>query len=375
MFMEVDMKRVLQSVSIMNRGGQETLWMNVFRKIDRSELVFDFLVSAKEKGDYDDEIENLGGKVIYVGDGKYNGKISKYYGQVKRVRDFFKNHPEYDTYHINTCHAFTSIFSVIGARMAGVSRIIVHSHNTNAVHPKLHKLAKPFLNMLRFDAMACSEDAGVWMFGKRKVKRGKVRIVKNGIDTDIYKFDESIRKQKRLELGIDDDTVVIGHIGRFNFQKNHSFLIDIFEKVYKKCPNSKLLLVGRGELEEEIRTKVEQLGLSQNVIFLGIRSDVNELLMAMDVFLFPSLFEGLGIVLIEAQAGGVMSVCSSTIPEEAILTKDVVRVSLDDSADKWADTVIRHMDHTKNPDIDSIIKAGYDIHHTASELEKYYLQE
>lgn len=375
MFMEVDMKRVLQSVSIMNRGGQETLWMNVFRKIDRSELVFDFLVSSKEKGDYDDEIESLGGKVIYVGDNKYNGKISKYFGQAKRVRDFFKNHPEYDTYHINTGHAFTEMFSVIGARMAGVSRIIVHSHNTNAVHPKLHKLAKPFLNMLRFDAMACSEDAGVWMFGKRKVKRGKVRIVKNGIDTDMYKFDESIRKQKRLELGIDDDTVVIGHIGRFNFQKNHSFLIDIFEKVYKKCPNSKLLLVGRGELEEEIRTKVEQLGLSQNVIFLGIRSDVNELLMAMDVFLFPSLFEGLSVVMVEAQASGINVVCSSTLTKDTFLNSNISAIDLETSPSIWAEEVLRVVNESREKELDKIIESGYDISTTAQMLKTYYLQE
>ena len=330
------MKRIIQEVTIMNRAGQETLWMNVFRKTDRTKLMYDFLVYSTEVGDYDDEIKSLGGKVIYIGDNLYRGKISKYFGEIKRVKNFFENHREYDTYHINTYHAM-ALFSVIGARMAGVSRIIVHSHNTNAVHPTLHKLVRPVLNLLKFEKFACSDEAGEWMFGKRKMRQGKVKIVKNGIDTKAYQFDENIRKQKRADLGIVDSTKVIGHIGRFNFQKNHSFLIDIFEESSKNHDDCKLLLIGRGELEDDIRAKVKEKGLDDKVLFLGVRSDVNELLMAMDVFLFPSLFEGLGIVLIEAQAAGLRSVCSSIIPEEATMTDDIIRVPLDASADKWAE--------------------------------------
>lgn len=368
------MKRVIQSVSIMNRGGQETLWMNVFRKIDRTKLMFDFMVSSTETGDYDSEIESLGGKVLYVGDNPYKGKISKYFGEIKTVKAFFKMHSEYDTYHINTCHAFPTFFSVIGARMAGVPRIIVHSHNTNAVHPTLHKLVRPFLNMLKFEAFACSNEAAEWMFCKRKVRSGRVKIVKNGIDTAIYQFDEELRCKKREELGINDSTKVIGHIGRFNFQKNHSFLVDVFEEIEKRYDDCNLLLIGKGELEKDIRAKVAEKGLDDKVIFLGVRSDVNELLTAMDVFLFPSLFEGLGIVLIEAQAGALVSVCSSTIPEEAILTADVKKLPLEAPVSQWAETVIEQFDHKREDNAEAVISAGYDIQNTAKELEKYYLE-
>lgn len=366
------MKRVIQEVAIMNRGGQETLWMNVFRKIDRTKLVFDFLVYSTEKGDYDDEIKDLGGKVIYIGNNPYQGKISKYFGEIKRVKEFFKTHKEYDTYHINTCHAM-ALFNVIGAHIAGVPRIIVHSHNTNAVHPTLHKLVRPFLNMFKFEAFACSNEAGEWMFGKRKMRKGKVKIVKNGIDTGNYQFDENIRNKKRAELGITDSTKVIGHIGRFNYQKNHSFLVDIFEEITKKYDNCKLLLVGRGELEDEIRAKVVEKGLNDKVLFLGVRSDVNELLLAFDAFLFPSLFEGLPVVMIEAQASGVPMVCSSSIPAQADLTRDILWFPLDKTASDWAEVVIKQMELGRGNDIEAVIRSGYDILHTAKELERYYL--
>lgn len=368
------MKRVLHSVSIMDRGGQETLWMNVFRKIDRSKLVFDFLVTSSKKGDYDDEIESLGGKVIYVGDNPYKGRISKYFGEIKIIKEFFKKHSEYDTYHINTCHAFSTFFAVIGARLGGVPRVIVHSHNTNAVRPKLHKLFRPILGLLSFEAMACSYEAGVWMFGKRKMKTGDVIIVKNGIDTGIYKFDDNIRNKKRSELGIDDSTLLVGHIGRFNFQKNHTFLIDIFDEVTKLRPDSKLLLIGRGELEEEIKAKVEQKNLSDKVIFLGIRDDVNELLMAMDVFLFPSLFEGLSVVMVEAQATGINVVCSSSLTKDSFLNDNILSIDLDRPSAHWAKEIIEFAQTTRCVKQDKIILKGYDIIETSKMLQSFYFE-
>ncbi len=369
------MKKVLQSVAIMNRGGQETLWMNVFRKIDRDKLSFDFLVSLKEKGDYDEEIESLGGKVIYAGDNPHSGKFSRYWGEYKLNKAFFKSHPEYDTYHINTCHAFDAFIRVLSARRGGAKRIIVHSHNTSAPHVGLHKIFKPLLRLLKFEAMACSDDAGRWMFGKKWVKKDKVKIVRNGIDATTYLFDEELRRKKRAELNIDESTKLIGHIGRFNYQKNHTFLIDVFESVCKKEPNTRLVLVGRGELEDEIKRKVESKNLSDKVLFLGIRSDVNELLMAMDVFLFPSLFEGLSVVMIEAQATNINIVCSSSLTKDTYLNDNIVDISLEESSDKWAETVIENFTTNRAFSIENIQKAGYDISSTARDIERFYLQD
>ena len=182
---------------------------------------------------------------------------------------------------------------------------------------------RPFSKKYATDYFACSELAGRWLFGDKTFEQGKVTIINNAIDLDKFKYDEKVRKEKRKELNINDDTLVVGHIGRFVAQKNHTFLIDIFSELHKKEKNSILLLIGQGPLIGEIKQKVETLGISDSVKFLGQRDDVNELYNAMDLFLFPSLYEGLGMVLIEAQANGLPCIASTEVPKNARVSKKI----------------------------------------------------
>lgn len=368
------MIEIVHSVVIMNRGGQETLLMNLMRTIGKSEISFSFLCSEEAlgvKGDYDDEICKLGGHIYYLKKNQLSKiKFLKRFGVLLQTKRFFVEHPQFNIFHIHTCHAFYAMPLLIGAKMAGVKTIIIHSHNTKGPRRWLHILAKPFLNMFSFERYACSEDAAKWLFGKAY---SKTLVVKNGIILDEFSFDKNARVRIRKELGIDDNALLIGHVGRFNFQKNHKKVIDVFRIVEKKCPDSRLVLVGVGELKQEIENYAYNCGILNKVIFAGIRNDVNKLMSAFDVFLFPSLFEGLGIVLIEAQAAGLPCVISNTIPDDVNLTKYVYRLSLEDDEELWADRIINCKGQRESEPIEMIRKNGYDIVYSASVLRHNYI--
>ena len=241
--------------------------------------------------------------------------------------------------HINTL----SVFSLFAAKCAGIPTRIAHSHSTTNKREwkknLLKQVLRPFSKLFATDYMACSELAGRWLFGNKTFDKGEVYILNNAIELDKFAYNEKYRKKHRKELGISEDTLVIGHVGRFVEQKNHRFLIDIFNEVHKKNKNSVLLLVGQGPLEEEIKEKVNKLGLTSSVKFLGQRSDVNELYSTMDVFLFPSLYEGLGMALIEAQVAGCKCIASDVIPTDAKITNNLIFLNLMDSSEFWAASV------------------------------------
>ena len=275
--------------------------MNYYRHLDHSKIQFDFICDDDSTNIPYDEIEKLGGKVILIP--PYQ-KVFKYQRELRRVLRDGKYKIVHS--HINTL----SVFPLYAAKKVGVPVRIAHSHSTtNKKEWKknlLKQVLRPFSKKYATNYMCCSELAGRWLFGDKAYDEGKVYLLNNAIDLDKFKYDKKIKDKKRKELGIKEDTIVIGHIGRFVAQKNHTFLIDIFNQFHKKEKNSILLLAGQGPLQEEIKNKVRELGLDDSVRFLGQRNDANELYQVFDVFLLPSLYEGLPVVGVEAQASGLL---------------------------------------------------------------------
>lgn len=309
-------------------GGVESVIMNYYRHLDRSKVQFDFICDEDSTRIPYDEIKKLGGRVFLVP--KYQN-LPKY---LKVLEKLFKEN-QYRIVHsnINTL----SVFPLYAAKKAGVPIRISHSHSTS--NPKewkrnlIKNILRPFSKRYATDYFACSEVAGRYLFGNKSFDRGKVKIIHNAIDVEKFKFDEVARKKLRKEFGIKDSTIVIGHVGRFVQQKNHTFLVDVFKEYHKKNPDSKLLLVGSGPLEDEIKKKVEKLGLKNSVLFLGQRDDINKLYSAMDVFCLPSLYEGLPVVGVEAQAAGLPCVFSDKITNDTVITKDTTLSKLE--LKKW----------------------------------------
>lgn len=362
--------RVLQVVTIMNRGGLETMLMNYYRKLDRSKIQFDFITNRSERGHYDDEIESLGGKLYRLSPIK-PGNYNKYFNELDQ---FFKEHKEYKVVHSHINE--NSGFVLKAAKKAGVPCRIAHSHLSDLKLDYKYPFrvyARRSLKGNVSDYFACSKRAGEWLFGKKISNSGKIIVLNNAVDTQKFKINEDIRHKMREKLGIEGKKV-IGHVGRFNPQKNHEFLIDIFNEVYKKNKNAVLLLVGDGYLKEKIEDKVKKLQLEDSVRFLGVREDIPELMQAMDLFLFPSQFEGLAVVMVEAQAAGLKVITSTGVTTESNITNNVNFIDLNKGPQYWADIVInsdfRRKDYTKQ-----IINKGYDSSNNVKWLSNFYMKK
>ncbi len=359
--------RVLQVSWGMERGGAETLIMNIYRHLDRSKVQFDFLLSSNYKTAYEDEITALGGRIYHIQ--RFLGYNRLSYD--KALKKFLLNHPEHKIIHDHLMDSASETFNV--AKKLG--RICVaHSHIAETKTNPSNFIRFLFRRNLwkRSDyRFACSKAAGEWLY------RGKAdyTVLNNAIETEKFRFDEKKRKDKRKELGITPTTTVIINIGRMVEQKNQMRVLDIFSLFYAEHPDSKLLIAGKGELENKLKKKAESLDIENDVMFLGERDDIPALLSASDIFLFPSLFEGLGIALIEAEAEGLVSILSSHIPEEVDLEKDLIyRVALSSSDSVWVEKMKEAL-KTKIKREErylSVKKKGYDIEESAKKLEKFY---
>lgn len=354
--------RVLQVVTHMNRGGLETMLMNYYRQIDRQKMQFDFLVHRQERASYDDEIEAMGGRIFRL---PVLNPFSLSYK--KALENFFEEHPEYQIVHVHQDCMSSVILKM--AKKYNVAVRIAHSHNSNQ-DKNLKYLIKLYyrkkISKYATHLFACGEEAGKWMFCGENFE-----ILNNAIDTSKYVYNEKIREHMRSQLGILQDELVVGHVGRFNYSKNHEFLIEIFEELSKKIP-CKLLLVGDGELRQMIEEKVKAKNLEEKVILAGIRSDVAELMQAMDVFVFPSNYEGLPVTIIEAQAAGLPCLISDKVPIECKKTDLVNQVSLACSKEKWIEN-IREAARVIRCDVRKEIKeAEFDIQENAAKLEEFY---
>ncbi|WP_302048288.1 glycosyltransferase family 1 protein [Megamonas funiformis] len=328
--------RVLQIMGIVCGGGVEAVIMNYYRNIDRSKVQFDFVIDGYGKSLLDDEILSLGGKVYKVE--PYSKNIFKYIYQIYKIVK--QNNYEIVHSNMNTL----AVFSLFAAWLAGAKVRILHNHSTAVKSEKLRSAMKyilrPFAPVFANRYMACSKLAGEWMYGKKKMQSGEVKVLNNAIDVDAFAYNEELRKKLRHDLDIDKDTLVIGHVGRFMYQKNHDFLIDVFSEIHKQRSNSFLLLIGDGPLRQSIEEKVKNYGLQDNVKFLGLRKDVKDLYNVMDVFVLPSWYEGLPVVSVEAQANGLPCFVSDKVSKECNLSSSMHFISLDKNADIWSKEIL-----------------------------------
>ena len=349
-------------------GGVESVLMNYYRNIDRNKIQFDFICDSDSTNIPYKEIESLGGKVILCP--PYQ-KIFKYIKELKKIF----NENEYKVVHSNI--NALSVFPLYAAKKAGVPIRIAHSHSTsNKKEWKknlLKNILRPLSKKYSTHYFACTEHAGRWLFGDKTFDRGLVTVINNGIDVESYAFNKKVREEKRNELNIKDTDLVIGHIGRFMKQKNHEFVIKIFNELYKENKNYKLMLIGQGPLQEEIKQKVKDLKIENSVLFLGQKSDVNKYYQAMDLFLFPSLYEGLGMVFVEAQSAALPSVASTEVPVIAQVSDRAYFISLKEPINVWTDKIKEVINQDRTVDLERIKIAGYDIVTEAKKLEKKYI--
>lgn len=361
------MKKILFISQYLNRNGTEAFMMSVFRGIDHTRFHVDFLLYSKQETDYSREVEAAGGKVYRVPSRKESP-----WRWHQALNCFFREHSgEYQAVHF--CgNSLTTMAPLWYANKYGVPVRICHAHNSSCrgVHNKfLHLLKRGLTKRICTHYMACSTLAAQWFFGDTRAQ-----VIANGIPVEKYRYDELVRREKRLELGISHDTQVIGHVGRFVMEKNHEFMVDVFHKYVSKHPQAMLLLVGVGPMMPLIQQKVASLGLTEHVRFLGERSDVPTLMQVMDVFFMPSLFEGLPYVLIEAQAAGLPCVISDVINRDIVLTPSVYYASLKDNVALWVSRIEDAMRELQRPDNAGLIaKAGYSVEVTLRQLEDIYL--
>jgi len=350
-------------------GGVEAVVMNYYRHIDREKIQFDFICDNDSTNIPYEEIERLGGKVILVP--PYQ-KVIEYQKQMKKV--LREGGYKIIHSHINTL----SLFPLRAAKKAGIPVRIAHSHSTtNKVEWKknmLKQVLRPFSKIYATEYFACTEHAGRWLFGNKEYDKGNIVVINNGIDVDSYAFNEETRFEKRNELKLKDTDIVVGHIGRFMKQKNHEFLIDIFRELHKENNNYKLLLIGQGPLEEEMKQKVKDLEIEDSVMFLGQKKDANKYYQAFDLFLFPSLYEGLGMVFVEAQAAALPSIASIEVPEIAKVSDRAHFISLEETSTTWANKIKELINQERTVNIQKIKEAGYDIVTEAKKLESRYLK-
>ena len=362
--------RILQIVGGMDMGGIENFIMNVYRNIDRAKVQFDFFIHNDKDAIFENEIKELGGKIFKIPHITKSGHSS----YIKNLKKFFQEHREYKVIH---CHRDELNGLVLKeAKKNNVKVRISHSHNA---YPKynslLGKLYKKYylsqINKYATERFACSQIAGEWMYGKNT----KFKVINNGIDVTKYTFNEKIRKLKREELKLKENEIAVGHIGRLVLQKNHKFLIEIFNELLKVNNNYKLFLIGEGELKEEIENKIKELKIENKVIFLGIRKDVNELLQGFDMFVFPSFHEGLPVTLVEAQGAGLKCFISDSITREIDLECGLTEfISLEKSPKEWAEIIDKNREYERKDTVEALRSHGYDMTQNAKKLEALYIK-
>lgn len=359
--------RVLQIVGIVAGGGVEAVIMNYYEHIDRNQVQFDFVVHKDSPVDITEKVQLLGGKVYKVT--PYTKNVIAFMADIYHI---IKQH-HYDIVHSNM--NTISAFSLFAAWAAGAKTRILHNHSTSVPSETKRNIMKiilrPFAKLFANQYWACSRLAACWMYGNRQVEEGNVTIIHNAIDLSKYAFNPALRAYLREQLHISADTVVLGHVGRFMYQKNHEFLIDIFHEFIKEKSNSLLLLIGNGPLRDTIETKVRKLNLQDKVMFLGLRSDVQRLYNVMDVFVLPSYYEGLPVVGVEAQANGLPCLVSKNVTAELQMTDLIEFCELHTNSTYWA-RQIEPMVGNRHSATNDLSNAGFDIQREAIALANLY---
>lgn len=359
--------RVLHILQRMEAGGTQALLMNIYRNIDREKVQFDFLVEYPNKHFYDDEIFSLGGKIYYTNVRK-DLNIIKF---TKHLKKIIKEN-DYKIVHVHTYSI--GYFCLKAAKNCGVPIRIAHSHSNSMTKDKkqvLKIILKKLYPKYATDLFACSEEAGRFLYENREFQ-----IVTNAIKTQ--KFSDNIKnRDKLLEAENFKDKFVVGHVGRFRPEKNHTFLVKIFAEIKKIIPNAYLLMVGDGELENNIKEQLKELRLEKDFSIINNKRDIENAYQLMDIFIFPSLYEGLGIVAIEAQASGVPVLCSTTLPIESKVSPLYKKVDLNKKAAFWAKEALELANHPlAHTDMQqNIIESGFDISTTALKIQNFYIEK
>ena len=366
-------KRVLHVIGAMNHGGAEALIMNIYRSIDRNKIQFDFLVHTAEQGVFDEEIERLGGRIFHVP----SWKGLNLFAYRRAVKSFFQQHNNYVAVHghIGSCAAiYLSVAKSFGLFT------IAHSHAQNfpiSVGEVLFRIASYPTRFIADYFIGCSNEAGIDRYGKGFLTKENASVLKNGVDTDKYLYSSERRSGIRKKLGIPAEATVLIHVGRLTPIKNHAFLFRVFKEFNRRCPNSFLLLVGDGEIRQQLNELCLGMGIGENVIFAGPVNNVQDYLSSADCMVFPSLKEGLPLSLIEAQASGLPCVVSSGVSKEACITQNYSILSLDEPVEIWANEIENLLlcNIERSLAGNRVREVGFDILDTCATVSELYLKE
>ena len=361
------MIRILHSVSNMDRAGIETMLMNFYRHMDRDKVQFDFLANKPDAGAYDEEIRSLGGR-IYVSPG-----FMSYRKYEKYMTQLFKEHPEYKIIH--THNGSLMLYALESAKKNKIPVRIAHAHATAVpvgLKNQLKKLMRPMIKYVATDYWGCSEAAGKFYFSEKRWNNSN-ELIHNAIDVDNFTFNESVRNEIREKYGF-GDKLVIGNVGRMMAQKNQKKLLDVFAVIHRGNPNTQLVIIGNGELEDKLKEQASELGIADSVTFTGSISNVNEWYSAIDVFVMTSLYEGLPVVAIEAQAADLPCVFTNTITPEVKITENVQFLGLYDESEKWAKAILSIKPAQRVSRRAELQRAGYDIETEAKRMQELYLK-
>ncbi len=367
--------RILQSVGSLGLGGNEIFVMNLFRNIDKSEFQVDFVVFDDKRLDFYEEILASGSKVYFC-TSRSNNRLIYLLEQIKAVKKILLEN-NYDIIHCHSCSFIGLFIGAVSGFLCNKTKVITHSHNPgfpkNTFLDRCGRFVlKVILSKIVDYGFSCSDVAGESKYTKNFIKSDRYYLINNAINVNNYIFDNNIRKKTRQLLGIKEHEFVIGHIGRFEYQKNHDFLVDIFEKVVGLNPNSKLLLVGDGSLFNNIKEKVRKLNIDKNVIFTGQQENAENYYQAMDCFLLPSYYEGFPFVLVEAQINGLRSIISDTISKSVNIANGVEFCSLNQNASVWADIVIKFGNQRMGDKQVKFVCALYDLKKEIHRIEELY---
>ena len=362
--------KIVHIVGGLHSGGVEAVIYNYFSHINMNEFEVHIISNSPSVKECEDNFRKLG-FIIHV----LPERKKDFFGNLKQTIKIFKEN-DFDILHSHM--NLNSFYHTFLGMLTGIKVRIAHSHlvefPSNPISKAISGFKKLLNKMFANRYFACGESAGAYLFGKKNVKNGKVYILKNAITVDLFLYNETIRASIRKELGI-DNRFCIGHIGRFTEQKNHSKIIDIFREFHTLRPDSVLILIGTGELEDEIKLKVQDYQLNDNIMFLGVKNDVYKYYQAMDAFLFPSTYEGLGIVLVEAQCASLPCFSSDVVPHEAKVSELVEFYSLSLSAKEWAENINNYSYPARLNRYETIVNAGYEIQSAAKTLEKWYISQ
>lgn len=360
--------RILHVLTAMNRAGAETMLMNLYRAIDRSRVQFDFAVTTTDHCDYDDEIKSLGGRIIHYP--RYTGK--NHFAYKKWWNNFLNSHHEYRIVH-GHIGSTAAIYLKIAKKYGCYT--IAHSHSTGGgfgFHKVMYKMYSYPTRYIADFCIGCSSEALISRYGKAMAQSDKGYVLPNGIDVDKYRFNLKVSSEVRREFGISEEQLIVGTIGRLTPAKNPLFIIDILVELQKLDSDFRFLWVGTGEMKEEISSLVREKHLQENVLLLGVRSDIPRVLQVLNVFILPSKYEGLPVIGVETQAAGVPMLCSDKVSPEIELSKCCKFLPID-SAETWAKEILN--EHTFRRELgaqNDVKKAGYDIHATAEWLTDFY---